>query len=137
MSVQDDNQHMDQFCNAWALWHRSRKLWVPPIPQNILARMRPQRVREAPDAILSADLSYFNLAVLGQPESNAKLAFYLYYLHEVRPIKTAAAAMEISPQAFYKAFKKFRGEAYKAYRRMMSAEETKTVDKTVVDENPE
>jgi hypothetical protein len=134
METIDDNQQLDEFCTRWAQWHRSRRLFAPPIPLNILARMRPQPVREAPDAILSADLSYFNLALLGQPEGTAKMAFYLYYLHEMRPIKTVAAAMDISPQAFYKALKKCRSDSYALYTRMMSGQETETVDKTVVDE---
>lgn len=132
--IEDDNQALDQFCQAWALWHRSRRLFAPPVSQNILARMRPQPVRPVPDAILSADLSYFNLAILGQPEGTSKQAFYLYYLHGLRPIKVIAAGMGISPQAFYKAFKKFRAESYTTYTRMMNGQETETVDKSVVDE---
>jgi hypothetical protein len=129
----EDNQVLDRFCSEWARWHRSRRLFAPPIPQNILARMRPQAVREVPDAILSSDLSFFNLSILSQPESTGKSAFYLFYLHEVRPIKRVAAEMGISPQAFYKALGKFRSDAHRAYLRMMSGQETQTVDKTAVD----
>lgn len=117
--MDDDNQELNEFCLRWAAWHRSRRLFAPPIPQNILARMRPQPVREAPDAILSADLSYFNLALLSQPEGTGKMAFYLFYLHQVRPIKLAASEMGITTQGFYKAVRKVRAETYRAYSRMI------------------
>jgi hypothetical protein len=115
----DDNQTLDEFAQQWAAWHRSRRLFAPPIPQNILARMRPQPVREVPDAILSADLSYFNLALLGLPESKGKTAFYLHYLHGARPIKMVAAEMGMTRNGFYKAMWSVRQEAFSAYRRMM------------------
>lgn len=116
----DDNQALDDFAQQWAQWHRSRRLFAPPIPQNILARMRPQPVREVPDAILSADLSYFNLALLSLPDSRGKLAFYLFYLHEVRPVKVAASELGMTTQGFYKAVRTTRGDAYRGYRRMMA-----------------
>lgn len=128
----DDNQQLDTFCQDWAAWHRSRRLFAPPIPLNILARMRPQPVREAPDAILSADLSYFNLALLGQPESQGKQAFYYHYLHQLRPIKWVAAEMGMTRTGFYKAMWAFRKEAYSSYNRMMNgvltSEETKEAE---------
>ena len=131
MDRNEDTQMVDAFCADWALWHRSRRLFAPPIPQNILARMRPQPVRPVPDAILSADLSYFNLALLGLPEGKGKQAFYFYYLHQLRPIKMIAAEMGFSVQAFYKAMNKARGEAYHAYCRMMEGS-TPQVDKIMV-----
>lgn len=130
----DDTQYLDEFAQRWADWHRSRRLFAPPIPQNILARMRPQPVREAPDAILSADLSYFNLALLSQPEGKGKMAFYLYYLHGVRPVKLIASEMGFSVQALYKAMHKTRAEAYRSYDRMIYGS-TSAVDKIVVYEN--
>jgi hypothetical protein len=117
-----DNQELNQMCLKWSAWHRSRRLFAPPVPQNILARMRPQPVRETPDALLSADLSYFNLALLAQPEGKGKQAMYYFYLHEIRPIKLVADEMGITTQAFYKALRKARAETYARYRRMMRGE---------------
>lgn len=122
MDIVDDGTELNDFCNRWAAWHRSRRLFAPPIPQNILARMRPQPVRQPPDGILSADLSYFNLALLSQPEGRAKQAFYLFYLHGARPIKYVASEMGITTQGFYKAVRKVRSDAYTMYRRMMKGE---------------
>jgi len=131
--MDNDNQELHMFATSWASWHRSRRLFAPPIPQNILARMRPQPVREAPDAILSADLSYFNLALLAQPEGSGKDAMYYFYLHQIRPVKLAADEMGITTQAFYKALKKARQETYARYRRMMRGE-TETVSDYLVSE---
>jgi hypothetical protein len=131
MMDMDDNQQLDEFCSMWAQWHRSRRLFAPPIPQNILARMRPQPVREAPDAILSADLSYFNLALLSQPEGKGKMAFYLYYLHGVRPVKLIASEMGFTTQAFYKALGKVRTETNRSYRRMVYGETIVVSDSSV------
>lgn len=129
--IDDDNQQLDEFCSQWANWHRSRRLFAPPVPQNILARMRPQPVRESPDAILSADLSYFNLALLSQPEGKGKMAFYLYYLHGVRPVKLIASEMGFTTQAFYKSLSKMRAETHRSYRRMVYGETILVSDSSV------
>ena len=125
--MDNDNQELHMFCEDWGYWHRSRRLFAPPVPQNILARMRPQPVRESPDAILSADLSYFNLAVLSQPEGTGKQAFYMFYLYRASNIKVAAEHIGVSRNTFYKTLKTFRARAYRSYRAMMEG-------KTVVEE---
>jgi len=117
--MNDDNQALHLFCTEWATWHRSRRLFAPPIPQNILARMRPQPVRDVPDAPLSADLSYFNLAVLAQKESRGKFVFFLFYLHGARNIKAISAEMGFSTSYFYRLLRSFRADAYRSYRAMM------------------
>ena len=131
-----DNQTLDEFSQSWGAWHRSRRLFAPPVPQNILARMRPQPVREAPDAILSSDLSIFNLAVLAQEESAGKSAFFYYYLHQIRPVKLLAAEMGMTRAGFYKAMWAFRTDAYRAYRNMMvgvsTVQETKELEHAAV-----
>lgn len=132
--MNDAHQDLHLLCHDWAKWHRSRRLFAPPVPHNILARMRPQAVREAPDALCSSDLSHFNLAILGMPDGTGKTAFYYFYLHQFRPIKLVASEMGISGQAFYKALKKFRGDAHACYVRMSNRRETNTVAKIKVDE---
>jgi len=121
---EDPNQEQHLFCVDWGDWHRSRRLFAPPVPPTILARLQPARVGELPDARLSADLSYFNLSVLAQPESAGKLALYYFYVHQLRPIKAVSAEMGISTQGFYKAMRKARAEAYRAYERMVRASTT-------------
>lgn len=116
----DENQVLHLWCMEWSEWHRSRRLFAPPIPKNILARMAgPLGGGEVPDAILSSDLSIFNLAVLGQEECRAKLIFYLYYIHRVRNIKMVAEKMDVSTSFWYREMREFRARAYRAYRQMM------------------
>lgn len=122
MSDQDDNQVLHLFCQEWAEWHRSRRLFAPPIPRNILQRLRePYGSGEVPDAILSSDASIFNLAVLGQRECRGKLIFYLYYVHRVGNIKMVAEQMGISRSMWYRQMKDFRAKAYRSYRGMVES----------------
>ena len=142
---ENQSQALHLWCVDWGQWHRSRRLFAPPIPKNILVRMAGHvGGGEVPDSILSADLSYFNLSLLAQPESTGKLAMYYFYVHQLRPIKLVAAEMEITTQGFYKALRKVRAETYSYYHRMVyglpddrfeqlcKRMETKMVDETVV-----
>lgn len=110
---------LNALCEDWAAWHRSRRLFAPPVPLNILARLVPRKIGEVPDAICSSTLSFFNLAVLALPESVEKQTFYLYYIHRVKNIKAVASEMGISRSAFYKRVESFREQAYRAYERMV------------------
>jgi hypothetical protein len=119
----DENQALHILCQEWSEWHRSRRLFAPPVPKNILVRMAgPIGGGEVPDAILSSDKSFFNLAVLGQEESRAKMIFYLYYIHRVRNIKMVAEQMDVSTSFWYREMREFRSKAYIAYRQMMGAD---------------
>jgi hypothetical protein len=119
----EENQELHLFCLRWAEWHRSRRLFAPPVPANILARMRgPAGGGEVPDALLSANLSYFNLSVLAQKESQSKFIFYLFYLHRAKNIKAIAHEMGFSTSYFYRQLRTFRAEAYRAYRAMLNGQ---------------
>ncbi|MDN7965490.1 hypothetical protein QZM92_26275 [Burkholderia multivorans] len=114
-----EDQRIHEFCLKWASWHRSRRLFAPPVPRSLLARLQPEASGEVPDANLSASASYFNLALLAMPEGRSKQAFYLYYLHNIRPVKLLADEFEVSNRAFYKMLGAFRKDAYRAYERML------------------
>lgn len=119
----EENQELHLFCLRWSEWHRSRRLFAPPVPANILARMRgPAGGGEVPDALLSANLSYFNLSVLAQKESQSKFIFYLFYLHRAKNIKAVAHEMGFSTSYFYRQLRTFRAEAHRAYRAMMEGQ---------------
>jgi hypothetical protein len=114
-----DNQALHMFCQEWAEWHHSRRLFAPPVPKNILVRLQQRPTGEVPDAPLSSDLSFFNLSVLAEEESKGKLIFYLYYVHRVRNIKLVAENMGMGTSMWYRLLREFRAKAYKSYRRMM------------------
>lgn len=114
-----DNQALHMFCQEWAAWHQTRRLFAPPVPKNILVRLQQQPAGPVPDASLSSDLSFFNLSVLAQEESRGKLIFYLYYVHRVRNIKLVAEHMGMGASMWYRLMREFRAKAYRSYRRMM------------------
>lgn len=118
----DENQALHMFCLDWADWHRSRRLFAPPVPLNILACLQPRKSGELPDAILSSDKSFFNLSVLMQEESRAKTIFYLYYIHRARNIKMVAERMGISTSFWYREMREFRAQAWRAYRKAVDAD---------------
>jgi hypothetical protein len=117
--IDQEQQELHLFASRWAQWHCQCRRWAPPVPANILARMQPSKVREAPETELSADLSYFNLAVLAQEECTGKRAFYIFYLLPGANIKVAADYLGVSRNTFYKTLKTFRARAYRSYRAMM------------------
>lgn len=118
----DDQVALHEFSQRWSLWHFQCRRWAPPVPANILARMQPSKIREVPDVELSADLSYFNLAVLAQEECTGKRAFYIFYLLPGANIKVAADYLGVSRNTFYRSLKVFRARAYRSYRAMMEGQ---------------
>ncbi|VVD74671.1 sigma-70 family RNA polymerase sigma factor [Pandoraea commovens] len=112
---------LNALCEDWAAWHRTRRIFVPPLPAGMLAGMQPRKVGPEPDAICSSTLSFFNLAVLSLPESPEKEALYLFYIHRVSHIKRVACALGISRDAFYKRVDSGRAQAYRAYCRMVES----------------
>src|ERR1700758_3886492 len=99
---QSEDERILALCEKWSSWHRSRRLFAPPVPKNLLVRLQNLPGGEPPDAELSASASYFNLALLGMPEGRPKLAFYCYYLHRVRPLKLLADELEVTEQGMHK-----------------------------------
>lgn len=118
--AESEDQRIHAFCERWGEWHRSRKLFAPPAPKNLLVRLQNLPGGEPPDAELSASSSYFNLALLAMPEGRPKEAFYLYYQCRVRPVKLLAEHFDITTQGFYKMLKAFRTDTHRAYHRMLS-----------------
>lgn len=105
----------------WAAWHRSRRLFAPPVPPSLMSRLQPPvSSGEEPDATCSARLSLLNTAILAQPESDAKMALYLYYIHRPKNLKWVAEKMGLSRNAFYKRVGACREQAYEAYLRLVA-----------------
>lgn len=117
--AQSEDQRIEHMVDRWSDWHRSRRLFAPPVPKNLLVRLQNLPVGEVPDAELSASSSYFNLALLAMPEGKPKQAFYLLYLHRIRPAKLIWDALEMEKSQFYYMIRKFRRETYLAYQRML------------------
>lgn len=80
----DTNMHL--FCLQWAHWHRTRKLFAPPPPKNLLARLRtpPGLPSSLPDAPCDAELNRWNKAVNSEPMTDKKMAFICFYIWNLR-----------------------------------------------------
>ena len=71
-------------CLRWGDWYRSRRLFAPALPRDLIAKMREPAGGECPDAQLDADLALFNRAVASLPGGKGKTAFLAFYLYRVR-----------------------------------------------------
>jgi hypothetical protein len=118
MSEQEDNQALHHFCLEWANWHRTRKLYAPPPPKNILARLIKPSSGEEPDARIDRDMLLFNTALNSYPEGIGKTAFYVFYLYHARPVKRAAEKIGLSRNGFYKAMRRTRQDVFAMYQRL-------------------
>ena len=109
--TQEDGD-LDDLCERWVEWCRTRRFYapasnVPSILGQLSGRRRPPRVGGV-DALVSPELAAFHVAYLSQPDKLDKKVFQLYYVHRVKPIKSAAAALKISDRQFYRLLGEFR-----------------------------
>lgn len=72
-------------CLRWAAWHHSRRLYAPPPPKNLLAKMRvpDATILEAPSAPNDPELCFLNRAINAQRQNEQKQTFLCYYLHRI------------------------------------------------------
>lgn len=111
LSAQDRDLHL--VCERWVRWCITRRLYGPkPITGTILGRLSGCSMRPVedggPDAISSAELSAFHIAYTCQPDALDKRVFDLYYVHRIKPVKAAAAALGIGRAHFYTVLNDFR-----------------------------
>ena len=109
----EEQQDLDALCEQWVRWKATRRFYAPPSKiGSILGQLSGARSRalrtDGPDAICSAELAAFHLAYVSQPDALDKRVFDLYYVHRVAPVKTAAAALNISRKHFYSVLGDFR-----------------------------
>lgn len=118
-----NDQELHAFCQNWRPWAESRCFYAPPVPPNILAALIPHPVRQAPDAEILPEMSFFNLAVHGLLEDYPQEAecFTVFYWYNAKNIKHLAGKIGISRVAFYDRTKKFARQAIKLSRRVKAA----------------
>jgi len=106
----DSDDHL--LCLDWAAWRHSRRLYIPPPPKNLLAKMRvPDRtILDGPDAPCSQDLNFLNKAIEAQPNSNLKTRFMCYYLHSI-PVPALLEHFGISRSGLVSGIERFRSRA--------------------------
>ena len=101
-----------ELCERWVNWQRTRRLYGPkPITGTILGRLSGTSTRPlhdgGPDAINSAELSAFHIAYTCQPDALDKRVFDAYYVHRIKPVKAAAAALGIGRAHYYTVLRDF------------------------------
>lgn len=105
---------LHQQCEAWRQWCITRRYFLRPGAKNILARMQPSKVGQPPDAVLSDDLSFLNMAIHALTDMGDEDAecFLLYYFDRAKNIKKVAADMGIHRDTFYERKSRFARRAY-------------------------
>jgi hypothetical protein len=111
---------------------------MPPKAKNILARMQPAKVGLPPDAELSADMQYFNMAVhaLCDMDPEQSECFLLQFYCQAKNIKKIAYDMKIGRQTFYDRANRFARRAYsmsRSLKRMNDDVAQQAKDEPVVD----
>jgi len=126
----DEQRDLDDLCERWVRWQATRRLFGPPptmgsvLGQLTGTRTRPLR-QGGPDAACSAEMSALHVAYTCQPDALDKRVFDLYYVHRVTPVKTAAAALEISRKHFYTVLGDFRKRLHTAAQAILADEQDK------------
>lgn len=124
-----DPDALNELCEDWSAWVRTRRFFgKPSLPPSILGKLRsPSRVTAysgGPDAIASAQLAAFNLAIEQEPiEALDRQVFELHYRWRVKPIKTFADALGISRKHWYTLLRSFRIRAQAAAQRIQGRNE--------------
>lgn len=123
----DAEAHLHEICCAWSVWSRTRRLYTKPsLPVSVLGRLRMKSSgggqTGGPDAIASAELMAFHLAITAQPpEALDRRVFELHYYWRVRNIKSIAGEMGISRRHWYRLVSDFRERVYRASQEIYSA----------------
>jgi hypothetical protein len=117
--------HIDDLCNRWAAWCRTRRYYgPPPLGAGVLGKLTAKgnrRSKGGPNAMNSAELSALNLAIAAQPYDTARRVFELHYLYAVSNIKTAATELGISRGHWYRLLHDFRARVFSAHHRILAA----------------
>ena len=114
------DSHLHTFCEQYDAWCRTRRFYCrPSMPASLLGKLTAKTRATAhyggPDAIASAELVAFHLAVLGQPaDALDRQVFELHYRWRVKNVKAAAAQIGVGRQHWYTLLREFRRRAYAA-----------------------
>lgn len=111
-----NDQQLHAHCIEWASWCFTRRFYLKPGAQNILARMQPSRSGVEPNARNNPDMQYFNMAVhtLADMREHAEglACFNLFYVDQVDNVKREADKLGIARSTYYRRIMAFARKAY-------------------------
>jgi hypothetical protein len=110
-----NDQQLHAHCLEWASWCYTRRFYLKPGAQNILARMQPSRAGVEPNARNNPDMQFFNMAVhtLADMSENAaaRECFTLMYVEQADHVKRQAENLGISRPTYYNRSRAFARKA--------------------------
>lgn len=133
------DQEIDQMCMQWVAWCRSKGILAPRSKGNILGRFQPARMRPEPDAELSQDVSFLNMAIHAMADNDPDsidLRCFVGLWCSDEPKKTLAHDLGISRAAVYYNARRFAREAIrtsKILRRVQTDERYKRGEQPVLE----
>lgn len=102
---------LHELCIDWVRWCETRRFYMKPPSQGILARLQPSKAGKEPNARNHADMQYFNMAIhtlADMPDHKQTwAAFKLHYLGPKQVVKRTAAELGIGRQTYYDHIKRF------------------------------
>ena len=111
-----NDRELDSYCDEWVRWCYTRRFYLQPGAQNILARMQPSKVGRPPDARNQPDMQFFHAAIhalADMPEhQDAFACFRLCYCEQVEDIKREADKLGIVRSTYYRRVIAFARKAY-------------------------
>ncbi|PUA19598.1 hypothetical protein [Glaciimonas sp. PCH181] len=110
------DKELNAYCEAWVNWCYTRRFYLQPGAQNILARMLPSKTGAPPNARNDPDMQFFNMAIHAMADmpkhANGFACFKITYIEQPDSIKRAAANLEIDRSTFYRRANAFAKKAY-------------------------
>lgn len=111
-----DDQRLHTYCQEWASWCVTRRFYLKPGAQNILARMQPSKSGREPNAKNNGDMQYFNMAIhalADMPEyAEGLVCFNLFYVDQAANVKREADKLGIARSTYYRRIMSFARKAY-------------------------
>lgn len=111
-----NDQQLHAYCLEWVRWSTTRKYYLKPGAQNILARMQPSRSGTEPNARNHPDMQYFHMAIHAMADmkehEEGLVCFNLFYVDEASNIKREADKLGIARSTYYRRITAFSRKAY-------------------------
>lgn len=111
-----NDQKLHAYCLEWADWCNTRRFYLKPGGQNVLARMQPSRSGNEPNARNNPDMQYFNMAIhaLADMKEYAEglACFKLFYVDQAVNIKREADKLGVARSTYYRRRVAFARKAY-------------------------